>query len=268
MLLALARNIPQAHSALMGGAWDRSKYSGTEVYEKTLGVIGFGRIGQLVAQRALVVRDARDRLRPVRRRGAVQGGRRRARRDVRRAVLGGRLHHDPPAGHARDRELAERRRLREDEGRRPRDQRRARQAPGGRRPEGRARFRQGRWRGARRLPRRAGDRASALRLSKCRGHAAPGRIDLRGDRPRRLPGRRAGGRRADRRGGNDRSQPSGRGGRGHGGARPVPAAVPRAGPHRRGAWPRGLGRARGRIPRQYRRPRHAPAHRPGAEGRL
>ncbi len=53
MLLALARNIPQAHSALTGGAWDRSKYSGTELYEKTLGVIGFGRIGQLVAQRAL-----------------------------------------------------------------------------------------------------------------------------------------------------------------------------------------------------------------------
>jgi D-3-phosphoglycerate dehydrogenase len=53
MLLALARNIPQAHGALMGGAWDRSKYSGTELYEKTLGVIGFGRIGQLVAQRAL-----------------------------------------------------------------------------------------------------------------------------------------------------------------------------------------------------------------------
>jgi D-3-phosphoglycerate dehydrogenase len=53
MLLALARNIPQAHSALTDGAWDRSKYSGTELYEKTLGVIGFGRIGQLVAQRAL-----------------------------------------------------------------------------------------------------------------------------------------------------------------------------------------------------------------------
>ena len=53
MLLALARNIPQAHSALMDGAWERSKYSGTELYEKTLGVIGFGRIGQLVAQRAL-----------------------------------------------------------------------------------------------------------------------------------------------------------------------------------------------------------------------
>jgi D-3-phosphoglycerate dehydrogenase len=53
MLLALARNIPQAHGGLVAGSWDRSKYSGTELYEKTLGVIGFGRIGQLVAQRAL-----------------------------------------------------------------------------------------------------------------------------------------------------------------------------------------------------------------------
>jgi D-3-phosphoglycerate dehydrogenase len=52
LLLALARNVPQAHASLVGGAWDRSKYSGTEVYEKTLGIIGFGRIGQLVAQRA------------------------------------------------------------------------------------------------------------------------------------------------------------------------------------------------------------------------
>jgi D-3-phosphoglycerate dehydrogenase len=53
MLLALARNVPQAHSSLTGGAWERSAFSGVEVYEKTLGVLGFGRIGQLVAQRAL-----------------------------------------------------------------------------------------------------------------------------------------------------------------------------------------------------------------------
>ncbi|HEX2071778.1 MAG TPA: phosphoglycerate dehydrogenase [Thermoleophilaceae bacterium] len=52
LLLALARNIPQAHASLLGGAWDRSKYSGTELLEKTLGIVGFGRIGQLVAQRA------------------------------------------------------------------------------------------------------------------------------------------------------------------------------------------------------------------------
>jgi D-3-phosphoglycerate dehydrogenase len=53
LLLALARRVPQAHASLTGGAWERSKFSGVEVYEKTLGVLGFGRIGQLVAQRAL-----------------------------------------------------------------------------------------------------------------------------------------------------------------------------------------------------------------------
>jgi D-3-phosphoglycerate dehydrogenase len=53
MLLALARNVPQAHSSLVGGAWERSKFSGVELNEKVLGVLGFGRIGQLVAQRAL-----------------------------------------------------------------------------------------------------------------------------------------------------------------------------------------------------------------------
>ncbi len=52
LLLALARNIPQAHASLIGGAWERSKFSGVELYEKTLGILGFGRIGQLVAQRA------------------------------------------------------------------------------------------------------------------------------------------------------------------------------------------------------------------------
>jgi D-3-phosphoglycerate dehydrogenase len=52
LLLALARNIPQAHASLTSGKWERSKFSGTELYEKTLGILGFGRIGQLVAQRA------------------------------------------------------------------------------------------------------------------------------------------------------------------------------------------------------------------------
>jgi D-3-phosphoglycerate dehydrogenase len=52
LLLALARNIPQAYVSLTAGKWERSKFSGVEVYEKTLGILGFGRIGQLVAQRA------------------------------------------------------------------------------------------------------------------------------------------------------------------------------------------------------------------------
>jgi D-3-phosphoglycerate dehydrogenase len=52
MLTALARNVPQAHASLTSGKWERSKFSGVELYEKTLGILGFGRIGQLVAQRA------------------------------------------------------------------------------------------------------------------------------------------------------------------------------------------------------------------------
>ncbi len=52
LLLALARNIPQAYASLIDGRWERSKFSGVELYEKTLGILGFGRIGQLVAQRA------------------------------------------------------------------------------------------------------------------------------------------------------------------------------------------------------------------------
>jgi D-3-phosphoglycerate dehydrogenase len=52
LLLALARNIPQAQASLTSGKWERSKFSGVELYDKTLGIIGFGRIGQLVAQRA------------------------------------------------------------------------------------------------------------------------------------------------------------------------------------------------------------------------
>ncbi len=52
LLLALARNIPQAHMSLTGGKWERSRFSGIELYEKTLGIVGFGRIGQLVAHRA------------------------------------------------------------------------------------------------------------------------------------------------------------------------------------------------------------------------
>jgi D-3-phosphoglycerate dehydrogenase len=52
LLLALARNIPQAYASLTSGKWERSKFSGVELYEKTLGILGFGRIGQLVAARA------------------------------------------------------------------------------------------------------------------------------------------------------------------------------------------------------------------------
>jgi D-3-phosphoglycerate dehydrogenase len=53
LLLALARNVPQAYASLKAGRWERSRFSGVELMEKTLGILGFGRIGQLVAQRAM-----------------------------------------------------------------------------------------------------------------------------------------------------------------------------------------------------------------------
>jgi D-3-phosphoglycerate dehydrogenase len=52
LLLAQARNVPQAHSALVGGEWARERYQGVELHGKTLGVVGLGRVGTLVAQRA------------------------------------------------------------------------------------------------------------------------------------------------------------------------------------------------------------------------
>jgi D-3-phosphoglycerate dehydrogenase len=52
LLLAQARNIPSANEALKEGRWDRSKFQGVELQGKTLGVVGIGRVGSLVAQRA------------------------------------------------------------------------------------------------------------------------------------------------------------------------------------------------------------------------
>jgi len=51
LLLASARYISPANAALKGGKWARSKFTGAEVFEKTLGIVGFGKIGQLVAHR-------------------------------------------------------------------------------------------------------------------------------------------------------------------------------------------------------------------------
>ena len=51
LLLACARNIAPANEALRNGAWKRSKYGGVELLEKKVGIVGFGRIGQLVAER-------------------------------------------------------------------------------------------------------------------------------------------------------------------------------------------------------------------------
>jgi D-3-phosphoglycerate dehydrogenase len=52
LLLAQARNVPQANADLKAGAWNRSKWEGIELHGKTLGIVGLGRVGVLVAQRA------------------------------------------------------------------------------------------------------------------------------------------------------------------------------------------------------------------------
>ena len=50
-ILGLARHLPRAHSSLSEGLWKRSSFTGTELYEKTVGIVGLGRIGALVAER-------------------------------------------------------------------------------------------------------------------------------------------------------------------------------------------------------------------------
>src|SRR5690606_22230557 len=51
LMLALARNIPQAHMALKNGTWVRSAFKGVELYDKTVVILGLGRIGSIVAHR-------------------------------------------------------------------------------------------------------------------------------------------------------------------------------------------------------------------------
>lgn len=53
LLLCVARKIPQAHANLQIGRWDRKQFEGTELYNKTLGIIGMGRIGSELSRRAI-----------------------------------------------------------------------------------------------------------------------------------------------------------------------------------------------------------------------
>jgi len=52
LILSLLRNVPQAHQSVKEGKWEKKAFTGTELYHKTLGVIGFGRIGQRMTQYA------------------------------------------------------------------------------------------------------------------------------------------------------------------------------------------------------------------------
>ena len=53
LIMSLVRNIPQANESTHNGKWEKSKYMGTEITGKTLGLIGCGNIGSIVADRAL-----------------------------------------------------------------------------------------------------------------------------------------------------------------------------------------------------------------------
>ncbi len=53
LLLASARNVPQAHASLKSGLWDRARWEGVELYGKTMAILGLGRVGALVAQRCV-----------------------------------------------------------------------------------------------------------------------------------------------------------------------------------------------------------------------
>jgi D-3-phosphoglycerate dehydrogenase len=53
MMMSLARNIPQAHTSMKNGKWEKKRFSGSEVFNKTLGIVGLGQIGKIVADRAM-----------------------------------------------------------------------------------------------------------------------------------------------------------------------------------------------------------------------
>ncbi len=52
LIVSLARHIPQATASMKAGGWEKNKFSGLELFNRTLGVIGIGNIGRIVAQRA------------------------------------------------------------------------------------------------------------------------------------------------------------------------------------------------------------------------
>ena len=192
LMLSLCRNIPQAHGSLVDGRWERSKFGGMEVYEKTLGILGFGRIGQLVAARAkgfdmkVLAFDpfvGAERYREL----GVEKAETSAEVYERADIITIHLPKTPETANWLNAEAfaqmkdgvlvinCARGELLDHDA-----------LAGG------ARVRQGRWRRARCVPRGAHDRAPALRDGARGGHAAPRGLHHRGPGPRRHPDRRAG----------------------------------------------------------------------------
>ena len=235
LLVALARNIPQAHAALKQGRWERKAYGGIELAGKTLGVLGFGRIGQQVARRAPVSACASSPTTrsspPTASASSASSGSRRRRTST------------PLRSSSRCICRSRRRRARSLDARRVRaDARRRaasstpRAASSSTRPRSSTALRVGKVAGA------ALDVFSEepysgplLELDNVVVDAAPRRVDRRGAGPRRRDRRRAGRGGARRRARHERGQhPRDRRG-GPRGARPVHPARREARPHRDGA---------------------------------
>ncbi len=104
MMLALSRNIAPAYQSLMKHKWDRNKFMGTQLADKTLGIVGLGRIGQAVAERAKAFEMHVIGYDPFLSRERAEGAGRGAGGERRRDAAAGRLPHGP---HAADRRNAE-----------------------------------------------------------------------------------------------------------------------------------------------------------------
>ncbi len=165
LMLALARQIPQADASTQAGKWEKNKFMGVEITGKTLGVIGCGNIGSIVADRALGLKMKVIAFDPYLSPERARRSRRREGR-TRRAVQARRLHHAAHAAHRQDAQHHRRQGAAEDEEGRAHHQLRARR-PGRRAGAARrARFRPCRRRRLRRLRHRAGDREPAVRPSR------------------------------------------------------------------------------------------------------
>ena len=248
MTLALCRHVPQAHGSLALASGRDRKLQGDELYEKTLGVIGFGRIGQLVAKRAaafgMEVSRSTSSSPPSASASSASRGPRPPTRSTPGRIVTIHLPKTPDTAGWLDAEAIARMR----EGVRIVNCARGELVDDGA-PRG-ARVGEGRRCRARRLPLRAVHRASDIRPRRRRRHAAPRRLDRRGPGQGRRRHGAAGPRGADRRRGHERRQHPCRPARGHGGARPVHAALRAAGRARAGARQRVRGPGRGGVPGQ------------------
>ena len=259
LMLALCRNIPRAHASLAAGKWERSDFKGTELYGKTLGVVGFGRIGQLVAKRAqsfemdVIAYDkfvTPERFRELGVEGVEDPDELLARSDF----ITLHLPNTPETIGLVDAESIAKMR----DGARIVNCARGDLVDLDALQRG-ARVGQARRRGARRLPRGAPRPAHRLRARRRRRHPAPRRLDRRGPGSRRHRHRRAGDRGADQRRRHLRRQHRRRRPRADGGAGAVRAALREARQARPGPRRGGRLEGRGRVPGPDRRPRHPPA---------